>query len=263
MTEVQFQLLRLLGFAAAVFVAVGLERVSPYARVRADWRTNGTLWAVNGLVIGLLCGACACSVARWAEGQGLGLLNLGTVPLAVSIVVTVLALDVVSYGWHRANHRLPFLWRFHRVHHSDATFTASTALRFHPGELLLSLPLRIAAITLLGPPVLGVALFELLFMAANLVEHGNIRLPLAFEQRLAHLFVTPALHRRHHSREVAELNSNFGTVFTWWDRLFATYVSSSSRCVVRPGLMGVEGPIPVLRALALPLKRYEPRRPIA
>jgi sterol desaturase/sphingolipid hydroxylase (fatty acid hydroxylase superfamily) len=234
---------------------MSLQRISPYAHLHSSWRTNGTLWIVNAAVMGLACGACACSVARWSEQGGIGLLNVANVPLALRVVMTVLALDLVSYGWHRANHTLPLLWRFHRVHHSDPTFTASTALRFHPGELLLSLPLRLAAVTVLGAPVLGVAIFELLFTVANLIEHGNIRLPLALERRWALVCVTPALHRQHHSRELAELNSNYGTVFTCWDRLLATYRPSASNRFVRTGLAGMDEPMTVTSALALPFRR--------
>jgi sterol desaturase/sphingolipid hydroxylase (fatty acid hydroxylase superfamily) len=254
-TEEQFQVLRLCGFVFALGLATSLQAAAPYAPLRGSWRTNGFLWGLNGVLMAVACGGCACSVARWAGGQGVGALNAVPLPLEVTVAVTVLALDFVSYCWHRANHQVPVLWRFHRVHHSDQSFTASTGLRFHPGELVLSLPLRIAAIAVLGAPVVGVLAFEILFTVSNLAEHGNIRLPRRLERQLAVVCVTPALHRRHHSREVVALNSNFGTIFTWWDRLFATYGASSSKCKVRTGVAGVEQPLTVLGALALPFDR--------
>ena len=124
-------------FAFALALAVTLQRLSPHAQQRSSLRANAGLWAINVGVMGLACGACACTVARWAQNAGVGLLNATSVATWLSVPITVLALDLVSYLWHRANHVLPVLWRFHQVHHSDVTFTASTALRFQPGELLL------------------------------------------------------------------------------------------------------------------------------
>ena len=112
-----------------------------------------------------------------------------------------------------------------------------------------------AAIAVLGAPVMGVLVFEIIFSVSNLAEHGNIRLPRRLEERLAVVCVTPALHRRHHSRETTALNSNFGTIFTWWDRLLATFGASSSECIIRTGLFGIEQPVTAARALALPLER--------
>jgi sterol desaturase/sphingolipid hydroxylase (fatty acid hydroxylase superfamily) len=176
-------------------------------------------------------------------------------PTWLVIAATVLFLDLVSYGWHRANHRIPFLWRFHRAHHSDLSFTVSTGVRFHPGELLLSLPLRLAAIVVLGAPVVGVLAFEALFTAANLIEHGDIDYPPAFERALAGIFVTPALHRHHHTSRRPDLDTNFATIFSFWDRAFGTYRRSSSAERVQTGAPGVERPLSVAETLALPLAR--------
>ncbi|MGH7856914.1 MAG: sterol desaturase family protein, partial [Candidatus Binatia bacterium] len=254
MTEAEFQIVRTVGFVLAVGAVLALERLRPHAGFRGSWRVNGALWSVNLLVMGLVCGACACVVSRWAQASGVGVLNTSGAPLWVAIAVTIVGLDFVSYVWHRANHRIELLWRFHRVHHSDETFTASTALRFHPSELVLSLPLRLGAVAALGAPVVGVVAFEIAFMIANLVEHGDIDLPLRLERRLDRVFVTPALHRRHHSRRGTELNTNFGTIFTFWDRLLRSYGESSSSVRVRPGLAGLSAPESLRSALALPFR---------
>ncbi len=253
MTEPQFHVVRAVGFLLALGFAAGLQRFAPHARLRGSWRTNGALWAVDAALTGTVCGACACTVARWAAAARFGLLDAAGAPLLVALPTTVLALDLVSYGWHRANHALPFLWRFHRVHHSDVSFTISTGLRFHPGELLLSLPLRLAAVALLGAPVVAVVTFEIAFAAANLVEHGNIALPPALERRLALVCVTPALHRRHHSCRPADLDSNFGTVSTVWDRLLGTYAEAASTDAVRTGVPGIDHPVGLRDALAMPI----------
>jgi sterol desaturase/sphingolipid hydroxylase (fatty acid hydroxylase superfamily) len=253
MSEVEFQVIRGAGFVLALGLAASLQRFSPFAAMRESWRVNGLLWAVNALTIGVLCGACACTVARWAEATEFGL-NLAAAPLWVAIPLSVLALDLVSYGWHRANHVIPFLWRFHQVHHSDAAFTATTALRFHPGEILLSLPLRLSAVAVLGVPVAAIVAFEVVFAFANFVEHGNIRLHLGFERNLQRLFVTPALHRRHHSRERRLLDTNFATIFSFWDRLFGSFGPNTSSTQVRIGLPGAASIQRPWAALALPAR---------
>ena len=122
------------------------------------------------------------------------------------------------------------------MHHSDPSFTVSTALRFHPGELLLSLPVRLLAVVLLGAPPVAVVVFEVTFAFANLFEHGNIDLLLKTERRIAGVLVTPALHRRHLASRRPELDSNFGTIFTVWDRLLGPYGESSSAAHFDTGL---------------------------
>ncbi len=222
------QWLRLAGFAAALALACLLQRLRPHSGGGASLRVNVGIWLVDGLLLTLLCGACACTAADWAERNGLGLLRALSLPAWASVPLAVVGLDLVSYAWHRANHRLGFLWRFHRVHHSDCHFTVSTALRFHPGELLLSLPLRLAAVVLLGVSTGSVVLFEIVFALANFTEHGDIALPRQLERVLGAVLVVPAYHRRHHSTAAAELNSNFGTVLICWDRWMGTFGPSTS-----------------------------------
>ncbi len=254
-TEREFELWRASAFVVAALLALALERALPHAGVRASWRVNAALWLVDGAVMRAVCGACAVATAHWAAAAGVGLLHLLATPTWVAVAVTLPALDLVSYGWHRANHRIPALWRFHRVHHSDPTFTATTALRFHPGELVLSLPLRLAAVVLLGAPPLGVLAFEVAFTLANLVEHSDLRLPLRLERWLAFALVTPALHRRHHSIVRAELDTNFGTIFSLWDRALRSYGESSSAQRFVAGLPGGRSATSLRHALLLPFTR--------
>jgi sterol desaturase/sphingolipid hydroxylase (fatty acid hydroxylase superfamily) len=147
-----------------------------------------------------------------------------------------------------------------RESRSHPAFTVSTGLRFHPGELLASLPVRLAAVVALGAPVEAVLAFEVLFTIANLVEHGDIDLPAVLERRLGQLFITPALHRFHHSRRWEDLNTNFGTIFSIWDRIFGTHRESSSSAPIRTGLPGGEESAPLLRAFLMPLGAVSPRR---
>jgi sterol desaturase/sphingolipid hydroxylase (fatty acid hydroxylase superfamily) len=254
MTEQEFATVRLAAFLGAAVVAFTLERLVPHQRLRGNGATNVAMWSVGVIITGLVCGACAFSAARWAQTTGIGLLPALGVPGWMNVAVCVLALDLLSYGWHRANHQILALWRFHQVHHSDGVFNAFTALRFHPGELLLAVPVRLAATVALGASVQGVILFEVLFTLANLIEHGDIDLPATMEARLGRVFIVPATHRWHHCRRWSELNTNFGTIFVLWDRLFGTYRRNASSVRVQTGLPGIAQSPSLLEALAMPAK---------
>lgn len=250
MSDFQVEAIRAVGFLGALAVAVSLERMSPHAHLRGDRSVNASLWVINAVIVGLVCGACAFTAARWAAREGVGLLSGAAAGVAVPISVVVL--DVVSYAWHRANHRVPFLWRFHQVHHSDVTFTVSTGTRFHPGEVLLSLPVRVAAVVLLGAPVVGVLAFEVVFMTANLVEHGDTGWSRRVEGLLGLFLVTPAVHRSHHTKVGPASDRNFGTIFPWWDMLFGTYSAGDPLQRIETGLPG-RGRGGVTEILWLPL----------
>jgi len=255
-SESEFQAVRAAGFVAALVVAAVLQRIAPFVGTRGSWRTNGALWVLNAIVLGTICGGCACTAARWAAAHGVGVLHAVSAPGWLAIPITMATLDFVSYAWHRANHQLPFLWRFHRVHHSDLSFTTSTALRFHPGELLLSLPIRLAVIVLLGPPVLAILAFEITFAVSNLIEHGDIRLPHTVERGLSAVVVTPALHRRHHWRGPSELATNFGTISTLWDRALQTYAPGTPAVPTPTGVEGIMTELSPRAALALPFRPF-------
>ena len=237
--ESTVQLARSLGPLAAFALGLALERIAPHAALRPAWRANLGLWLLDALLMTAVCGACAWTLAASIQASGIGLLNAIGAPLAIGIAATVIALDLVSYCWHRAMHEVDFLWRLHRVHHADTDYHVSTALRFHPGELLLALPVRLAAIVLLGAPPLAVVVFEVVFGIANVLEHGNFDLPRRFERALAGLFVTPALHRRHHSLQRRERDSNFGTILSVWDRLARTLQPAASAQSFATGLPGL------------------------
>lgn len=239
MPEADIRLVRLVAFAAAIGLALLLQKLSPHSRNRGSLRVNGGIWLVNAVVTGTICGACVCASAAWADAKSIGLLHWAAAPLWISIPVSVLALDLVSYAWHRANHVVPFLWRWHQVHHSDPAFTVSTSLRFHPGELVLSLPLRILAVVIFGAPLVAVVVFEVAFTLANSIEHGDIDLPGGLEAAIGGILVTPALHRWHHTVVVADRDRNYGTIFSIWDRLFHSYSPNDSQTRVRTGLPGV------------------------
>jgi len=262
MSELEYQIIKSIGFVLALLFVLGLQVLRPHSdpgvgqngHARSSWRQNASAWALNSVILGVVCTGCACAVSRWAEIRGIGLLNHVEVNAWLALPVTFLGMDFVSYVWHRANHRISLLWRFHQVHHSDSNFTATTAVRFHFGELLLALPLRLAAVIVLGVPILGVIAFEVFFAFANFFEHGDIDLPSWLETPMATVFITPALHRRHHSRDAELLNSNYATIFSFWDRAFRSYGSSSSEAQIQIGLPGLAEGLGAREMIMLPIR---------
>jgi sterol desaturase/sphingolipid hydroxylase (fatty acid hydroxylase superfamily) len=225
--------------------------------VTRSWRQNVPLAVFNAVVMSLICGTCLCTVARYAEARGFGLFQFAGAPAWVAIGGTIFALDFVLWAWHLANHRLPWLWRFHRVHHSDRDFDVSTSLRFHTGELLLALPLKLLTIAALGAPLIALLLFEVGFGLFNMFVHGNIRMPDALESRLSSVIVLPANHRLHHSVHPREHERNFGTVFSLWDRALGTWAGGRSTDEVTTGLLDLKGAehLSLWKCLSLPFTR--------
>jgi sterol desaturase/sphingolipid hydroxylase (fatty acid hydroxylase superfamily) len=168
--------------------------------------------------------AFAWRPAWWRGGAGLAL--------------DLLLLDGLIYSWHRANHEWGFLWRFHAVHHLDRFLDTTTALRFHFGEVLLSALARAGVIMLIGFPLSSILAFEAAVLMAAIFHHSNLRLPVWLEAVLARLIITPSIHWVHHHRRRADTDANYGTIFSFWDRLFRS-VSPTRR---RPDMpIGVEG----------------------
>jgi sterol desaturase/sphingolipid hydroxylase (fatty acid hydroxylase superfamily) len=154
----------------------------------------------------------------------------------------VVALDAALYGQHRVMHTFEPLWRLHRVHHTDPEFDVTTALRFHPLELPVTLALMCAAVLVAGPSVLAVALFSVIKVAMSLIEHANFSLPRRLDRALRRLLVTPDVHRVHHSVHYDEGNSNFGTIFSLWDRLCGSYCDRprAAGAAMRFGVTGLD-----------------------
>jgi Sterol desaturase len=186
-----------------------------------------------------------------------GLLHRQTLPFAIRCLIAVLLLDLLRYGQHYMYHAVSVLWRVHQVHHADPDYDWSTSLRFHPGEVLLSQGIYLAAILILGPPVAAVFFLELADIAQNTFVHANIALPLWIEAPLRRLLITPDMHRIHHSGEVSDQNTNFGTIFPWWDKLFGTYRQEAlAGDKMRVGLqgIGIQQGVSLLGMLTLPFR---------
>lgn len=168
------------------------------------------------------------SAAVWADSYRFGLLHQTGWPSWMEAGLAFILLDLAVWVQHSAMHRLPVLWRIHKVHHSDRDLDATTALRFHPFELLASTIFKSACVTLLGVPVLVALAFELWLNCNVLFNHSNIRLPRSMDRVLRMVLVTPDMHLVHHSTDRSEQNHNYGFALTWWDRLFGTYVYESA-----------------------------------
>jgi sterol desaturase/sphingolipid hydroxylase (fatty acid hydroxylase superfamily) len=184
---------------------------------------NLTLGLLNTALLALLAAPLIAQVAVWAEENRFGLLRLPDTPSMIAIVAAILLFDAWMYLWHRANHELGFLWRFHRVHHSDPEMDATTAVRFHTGEILISSALRLAVIPLLGITIGQLLAYEMLMLPVILFHHSNVRFPEKVDRWLRLVIVTPAVHRVHHSRLRMETDSNYSSVFSFWDRIAGTF----------------------------------------
>ncbi len=187
------------------------------------WPNNLGLVVLDTLIVRLLFPFAGVDMAFLAQTKGWGLFNLIALPAWLVIPGAVLLLDLIIYGQHVAFHAVPSLWRLHRMHHADLEFDVTTGLRFHPGEIVLSMLIKFAAVVALGAPPLAVLVFEVLLNATSMFNHGNIRIPSRLDRWLRFVIVTPDMHRVHHSIDRRETDSNFGFNVPWWDRLFGTY----------------------------------------
>ncbi len=189
----------------------------------ARWPTNLGIVALNTVLVRLLFPAAAVGAALWASSRGIGLFNLITLPPLAAMVLSVILLDLLIYGQHVAMHKVPLLWRLHRMHHMDLDVDFTTGLRFHPVEIILSAALKFLAVIALGAPPAAVILFEVILNASSMFNHGNVRLGPRLDRLLRAAVVTPDMHRVHHSVIRLETDSNYGFALSVWDRLFGTY----------------------------------------
>ena len=204
-----------LSFFLGVFAVMAMwEFIAPRRALTVSkivrWSNNLGLVFLNSFIVRLLFPAAAVGMAALASEQGWGIFNYYQTSFVVAVIVSVIAMDFVIYLQHVMVHAVPVLWRLHRVHHADPNFDVTTGARFHPIEIILSMLIKMAVITVLGPPVLAVVIFEVLLNATAMFNHSNVRLNLTFDKFLRLFVVTPDMHRVHHSVEDDEANSNFG-----------------------------------------------------
>lgn len=193
--------------------------------LRLRWLSNIGLFMVNTVLLRLISPTLTVVFAFEFQQKGWGLLNVVELPSWVALTVSFLFLDFCFYLKHRIAHAVPWLWRIHRVHHSDGDIDITTSLRFHPLDVTYQIALQLLAVLIIGAPPLAVAVYIIVFMVVSRLQHGNVYLPEYLNRVLNLCIVTSDMHRIHHSARKTETDSNYGGVLPWHDRLFGTYVS--------------------------------------
>jgi sterol desaturase/sphingolipid hydroxylase (fatty acid hydroxylase superfamily) len=216
-----------LGVAAATFAPLlAFELLRPLrAPVEAKARRmarNAVVAALSFAVVALVQTPALRPLWQWMEENRVGLLHRVPLPRGVEVALAVVLLDYTLWHWHRWNHVVGFLWRFHLVHHVDRDLDASTALRFHFGEMALSVPYRMLQVLVIGADAFALSVWQALLLASILFHHSNVRLPLGLERVLVRLIVTPRMHGIHHSAFENETNSNWSSLLSAWDYLHGT-----------------------------------------
>lgn len=192
------------------------------------WPVNIGLGVANGVLISVVPVTIVWA-AFWADTNNLGLFNVIEAPLWFVVGATVLIKSFGQYVFHRMIHLIPALWLIHRVHHSDTYVDGSTGLRFHPLELVANVAFIAGLVIAMGLNPIALAVFEIVEILVGIATHTSLKLPRAGEKYLRIIFITPGLHRLHHSDSMSESETNFGTVFSFWDRLFGTFLSDPIR----------------------------------
>ena len=218
---------RLAVFLGMLLLMVVWEIAAPRRRQEIPrllrWTNNIGIVVIDTILVRLAFPVVAVGLAIISQERGWGFFNIFELPGPLVFIVSLLALDLAIYLQHVMFHAVPALWRLHRMHHADLEFDVTTGLRFHPGEILLSMGIKLAVVAALGPPAVVVLLFEILLNASSMFNHSNIKIPGSIDGVLRLLVVTPDMHRVHHSVDPKETNSNYGFNVPWWDRLLGTY----------------------------------------
>lgn len=220
-------IVRLSAFLGVFLIMVIWEIYAP-RRHLADsrwqrWTSNISLSILNMIIIRFTIGAAAFLAAVSAFDHGWGLLNIIELPLWLTVMLTLVLLDLAIYGQHLASHKWKWLWRLHKVHHTDQEFDVTTAVRFHPIEIFISMCYKIILIYFIGANPIAVIGFEVILSSCALFNHSNIRIPLPIDKLVRLILVTPDMHRIHHSVIKSETDSNYGFSISIWDRIFDTY----------------------------------------
>jgi sterol desaturase/sphingolipid hydroxylase (fatty acid hydroxylase superfamily) len=249
---------RVFAFAVVLVVAIGSElllpRRSPSNPRGPRWRGNLALSILDTVLVRVLLPFGLTGAALWCERRDIGIFSAIGLPPFIRFLMSFAVLDLIVYLQHRVSHAVPVLWRFHQVHHSDEDVDATTGVRFHPIEILLSLVLKTSVMAIIGAPPLAVLLFEVVLNAGSVATHTNVDLPRPLDALLRLMVVTPDMHRVHHSVRREEQSANFGFNFSWWDRLFRTYRAQPAvdHATMPLGVTGIEPPASITELLLLP-----------
>lgn len=222
----RLSLFLLVFISMSVWQSLKPARQSPLSLWR-HWSGNFLLLFTSAVLVRIILPAGLAGIAMLAQDQQWGVfyqINISGMP---ALLLTYLILDLAIYWQHRLMHKVPLLWRLHKVHHADSQVDVSTGLRFHPLEIVLSLVYKSVFILLFGMPAVGILIFEIALNGFAVFNHANVRLPKSLDKYLSYIVITQSLHRIHHSQKVSETNSNYGFSVSWWDRLFLSYTANT------------------------------------
>jgi sterol desaturase/sphingolipid hydroxylase (fatty acid hydroxylase superfamily) len=254
-----------IAFVATALAESFLPAQSHPSSAPRRWTSNAILLVVSSLLVVCAYQFTGIALACALRGGSHGLLNRVSVPYDARFAIGFAVLDLAAYFSHRVFHALSPLWRIHRVHHSETDLDLTTGLRFHPAEALLVQGLFLAVIAVLGVPPAAVAFAALAVVVQDFFTHANIMIPEPLDRALRVLIVTPAMHRVHHSEDVTGQGANFGTIFSWWDRVFRTYSVGAPRTGSAPryGLaeMSNGSTLNGVRLLLMPFRRVRASGP--
>ncbi len=252
--------IRLVFFFGILLVMALWELAAPRRRLTVSkalrWTNNLGIVFLDSFLVRIIFPAAAVGMAAFAQEHGWGLFNYFQVSYSLAVALSVVVMDFAIYLQHVIFHAIPMFWRIHRMHHADLDFDVTTGIRFHPFEIILSMLIKFAVVVVIGPPVLGVIIFEVLLNATSMFNHGNVRILRSLERVLRWIVVTPEMHRVHHSTYINETNSNFGFNLPLWDRFLGTYrdqprmghegmtiglwnFRDTKRCATLPGMLAI------------------------
>ncbi|MFH2065966.1 MAG: sterol desaturase family protein [Pseudomonadota bacterium] len=244
MSNINFEAIKIGLVCGGLLFFLVLELILPYRENSVSkikrWMNNLTLGIINILLYEAVIVSLFIATASYVTRQQVGVLNLVEMPTWLKVIDTIVFMDLMFYLLHILIHRIPVLWRFHRVHHTDLDVDVSTAMRFHILEVCFRSIAGIGMIYFIGADPLGVVAFECLFLIAFFFQHSGIKLPKIIEDFYWILFVPPAMHRIHHSVDREERNTNFGAILSIWDRFFGTLLTGVNQNQI---WMGVDGHI--------------------
>ncbi|MBU2622821.1 MAG: sterol desaturase family protein [Proteobacteria bacterium] len=238
--EINPSLVRMIFYVSGLVLLFIFEVLWPYrkhvlSKIRR-WLDNLGITLLNNILLTLSFAPVVSAALAYTVRVKTGLFHIFPFHYLIKLFLTVIIMDFLLYIWHLLNHVVPFFWRFHRVHHSDLNMDVSTATRFHFGELAISALIKASLILLLGADITGIVVFDVIVMAAAQFQHSSLSLPGMFERWYWLLFVPPSMHRIHHSVIIKERDSNYGTIFSIWDRLFGTMIKEADQDKIRIGV---------------------------
>lgn len=261
-------LLRVVFFGCGLILFGVLERFHPYRPVSVQrhrrWMTNLALAACNTALLSVFFVGITAQMAEKVTSHNLGLVpslvRASFLPFWGQMLASILLLDFALYIWHLLNHEVPLFWRFHRVHHSDLNMDVSTATRFHIGELIMSGLIKIGLIYSIGVTPLAIFVFDTLVVLCAQFHHSSFKISAAIEGPLRILFVPPSMHRIHHSVVIRERNTNYGTIFSVWDRLLGTLLTdvAQDKIIIGVGAYQAEQLLGFGGLLAMPFWQQVP-----